>query len=253
MKANVLISFFCLLFMMQKTETKASSRDADSILHNIQGKIYNAFISDISKKTNTLQELKDQLTEIDKGKQNRTLIYWRSYLQFYSTILYSQTGKKAMAQEEVELGMELLNNVSNKSSEEFTLLARLESIALQFAGMNIMSLSKSMNDNIQRALQLEKNNLRANFVYGSIDYYTPVSFGGGKKAEQYLLNAIKLPSQNDHGKYEPTWGKDEAYEMLINLYLKNGEIDKAKFYFEEASTKYPRNFQIMALKEKVLK
>lgn len=253
MRANVLISFFCLLFVMQKTNAMTSSRDADSILHNIQGKIYNAFISDISKKTNTLQGLKDQLTKIDKGKQNRTLLYWQCYLQFYKTILYSQTGKKDQAKEEVELGIEILNNLSNKSSEEFTLLARLESIALQFAGMNIMSLSKSMNDNIQRALQLDKNNLRANFVYGSIDYYTPVTFGGGKKAEQYLLNAIKLPNQNDQGKYEPTWGKDEAYETLINLYLRNGEKDKAKFYFEEASKKYPKNFQIMALKEKVLK
>lgn len=253
MKTNVLISFFCLLLVIQKTEIIACSRDADSILFNIQDKIYNAFVSDISKNTNILQRYKGQLAEIDKGQQNRTLLYWQSYLQFYNTILYSQTGEKSKAKEEVELGMEWLNNLPNKSCEGFTLLARLESIALQFAGMNMMSLSKSMTENIQRALQLDKNNIRANFVYGSIDYYTPVSFGGGKKAEHFLLNAIKLPSQNDQGRYAPTWGKDEAYELLINLYLKNGEKDKAKFFFEEASKKYPQNFQIMNLRKEVFK
>lgn len=252
MKSKILICFFCLLLIMQKTEAKVFDSVSDSTLNNIQGKIYNAFVSDISKQTSTLEKLKEQLIEIDKSNQNRTVMYWRAYLQFYSTILHSQTGKKDQAKAEVELGMEILNNLSNKSSEEFTLLARLESIALQFAGMHMMSLSKSMNDNIQRALQLDKNNLRANFVFGAIDYYTPPAFGGGKKAEQYLLYAIELPNQKDQRKYEPTWGKDEAYEMLINLYLKNGEKDKAKKYFEEASKNYPRNYQLMALKEKVM-
>lgn len=253
MKTKLLICIIGLFFATGESTSAQTSGNVDSVLNNIQAKVYNAFVSDISKKTDELQKLKIQLATLEKGDQNRILVYWRSYLQFYNTIFYSQTGKKSNAKEEITVGIELLNNISNKSSEEYSLLARLESIALQFAGMNVIRLSKRMNDNIQRALQLDGDNVRANFVYGSIDYYTPPAFGGGKRAEQYLLRSIQLNEKDHAGNFNPTWGKDEAYELLINLYLKNKENEKAKALFEEALKIFPENYQIMALREKVYK
>ena len=253
MKAKLLLCIVGLFFATLEVSFAQTSGNADSVLNNIQAKVYNAFVSDISTKTNELQKLKMQLATLETSGQNRILVYWRSYLQFYNTILYSQTGKKSDAKEEVNVGIELLNNIPNKSSEDYSLLARLESIALQFAGMNVMNLSKSMNDNIQRGLQLESDNVRANFVYGSIDYYTPAAYGGGKQAEKYLLRAIQLKEKDLVGNYSPTWGKDEAYELLINLYLQNKDAEKAKSLFEEAIKIFPHNYQIMTLREKVYK
>lgn len=251
MKTNLFLLFFVLLLASSKTSMAKEAVQVDSLLTNIQLKVFNAFIADISRNASELPTLKAQLKE--HPNQDRLVSYWRSYLQFYSTIVHVQQGDRVKAKAAAEAGIKLLNGIADKTSEEYTLLARLESMTLQFAGMQVAAQSKKMSDNIQRALQLDPDNLRANLVYGSIDYYTPAEFGGGKNAEKYLLRAIELPDQNSDHPYAPTWGKDEAYELLINLYIRNKADDKAKSYFEEAVKKYPNNYQIQALKDKIAK
>ncbi|KGE14233.1 hypothetical protein [Sphingobacterium deserti] len=127
MKMKLSICFISVFLVMQTCVMARSNGTADSVLNNIQERVYNAFVSDVSQKTEKLQELKGQLGNLDKGKQSAILVYWRAYLQFYTTILYSQSGKKSNAKEEVDFGIELLSSLPNKSSEDFALLARLES------------------------------------------------------------------------------------------------------------------------------
>lgn len=221
-------------------------------LDSVQFKIYKAFVTDMmAQEYEEMGKLNQQLMLLAKEKSNNLISYWQAYLQFYQGIFHLQMNQPENAKDEIEKGIEIISDIHNKTVEDYALLSRLQSIYLQFAGMKIMNLSKEMNDNGRKALELDSENLRANFVHGCNDFYTPEMYGGGKEAEKYFLKAIALPDQKIANKYMPSWGKDEAYELLIKLYLKHGDKEKAGQYYDEAILLYPQNFMIKQLEKSV--
>jgi pentatricopeptide repeat protein len=93
-------------------------------------------------------------------------------------------------------------------------------------------------------LQKDSLNLRAYYVLGANDFYTPEQYGGGKKAEFYLKRAILLNNQTVSNPYLPSWGKNSAYEMLIRLYINHKQFDEARKYFQEARALFPDDYMI---------
>ena len=82
----------------------------------------------------------------------------------------------------------ILNDIGNKTSETYALLALVQSFSIQFAsGMEAGRISAGIRENAGKALELDSTNVRGWYVLGSNDYYTPASFGGGKKVEYSLL------------------------------------------------------------------
>jgi len=258
MKKSTIFLFAILLPILLHSENIVSTKSDSqkhihsNLLDSIQSKIYNVFVADMTRQENVeMKKLNRELLSLSKEKSNAIINYWLGYLQFYQGIFYLQTKQNENAKNEINKGIDIINEIKSKTSEDYALLSRLQSISLQFAGMKVMSLSKVMTENSKTALKLDPENLRANFIYGSNDFYTPEMYGGGKEAEKYLLKAISLPEQKISNKYLPSWGKDEAYEMLIKFYLKKGNKDKAKHYYEEAIKLYPQNFMIMQLSGKI--
>jgi hypothetical protein len=232
--------------------TQPDNYQSDSLLINIQSKIYNAFVKDrISQKNDALNELSIQLEDLFKEKKQNLILYWRSYLQFYSSINYLAQGDNKLAGNEINKGIELLTSIEKKYSEEYALLAMLQSFSIQFDYSNAMYISEDVNKNVNSAISLDSTNLRAWYVSASNDFYTPEQYGGGKKAEKYLLKAISLPAQKIINGYLPSWGKEESYELLIELYIKNENWDMAKKYFQEGIAAFPKSYVINQLAPKL--
>lgn len=102
------------------------------------------------------------------------------------------------------------------------------------------------------AVELDPENIRANFVYASNDFYTPEMYGGGKEAESYLLKALELPSQKVENTYLPSWGREEAYEMLIKVYIKAEKWNEAKEHYAAGIEEFPRSYVINQLAAKLI-
>ena len=133
------------------------------------------------------------------------------------------------------------------------MLALLQSFSIQFkSGMEAGAMSSKVKNNVKKAIKLDEQNLRAYYVAGSNDYYTPEKYGGGAEVENYLLKAISLPDQKIKSVVLPSWGKESAYEMLIKWYIKKENWAKAKQYFTEANTLYPQNYPISQLAVKLV-
>jgi hypothetical protein len=232
--------------------TQSENVQSDSLLIDIQNKIYNAFVKDrISQKNDALNELSIQLENLYKTKNQNLILYWRSYLQFYSSINYLSKGDTRSAENEINKGIELIESIEKKNSEDYALLAMLQSFSIQFDTSNAMYISEDINKSINSAISLDSTNLRAWYVSASNDFYTPEQYGGGKKAEKYLLKAISLPAQRIVNGYLPSWGKEESYQMLINLYIQNENWDLAKKYFQEGITAFPKSYLINQLASKL--
>lgn len=225
----------------------------DSLLVGIQGKIYNAFVQSLMSKNNTaLKTISGKLEELNKQRKQNLIVYWRAYLQFYSSIYYLKIGDKENAEKEIDKGIEYLDEMNNKNSEDYALLAMLQGFGIQFKGMKAMFISSSIKKNAKQAIAMDTSNLRAYYVYASNDFYTPEKYGGGKEAEHYLLKAIKLKAQNVKNEYLPSWGKEEAYEMLIKLYIKKEKWDLAKKYFQQGIKEFPESYTINQLASKLV-
>lgn len=234
-------------------QTQVEEVQPDIFLSGIQSKIYNAFVQSLMTKEDTnLLELSNRLKKLNETEQQKIIMYWQSYLQFYCSLFYLKNGDKKRAEKEIDQGIEWLDKMKNKNSEDYALLALLQSFGIQFKGMRAMFISDEINKNAKLAIANDSTNLRAYYVYGSNDFYTPVKYGGGKEAEKYLLKAISLPAQKVKNEFLPSWGKEESYELLIRYYIGNEKWDLAKKYFQEAIKEYPESHTINQLATKLV-
>ncbi|MFO7827406.1 MAG: hypothetical protein R6V23_02185 [Bacteroidales bacterium] len=234
-------------------QTQIEQINSDTLLVEIQSKIRNAFVQSLMAKDNEkLVALSNKLEELYTGKKHNIILYWRSYLQFYSSIYHLENGDKKTAEQEIDKGIEWINEMENKNSEDYALLAMLQGFGIQFKGMKAMFISKDIKENAKKAIAIDSTNLRAYYVYASNDFHTPKKYGGGTEAEEYLLKALSLPEQKVENKYLPSWGKEESYEMLIKLYIRSEKWDLAKKYFKEGIEKYPDSYTINQLDSKLI-
>jgi hypothetical protein len=226
----------------------AEQMEPNSILKNIQDKIYDAFVKAIvTDKPDDLNKIDEALFSLYKENPQNLVVYWNSYLKFYQSVYYLQHGEDKKAEKLVDTGIDWLKELKKKNSEDYALLSMLQGYSLQFKGMRAMFISGEVNESAERAISLDSTNLRAYYVYGSNDFYTPEKYGGGKKAENYLLKALSLPSQKINNEYLPSWGRAEAYELLIKLYMRNESWEKAKEYFRKAKAEFPDSYIINQL------
>lgn len=163
-----------------------------------------------------------------------------------------QVSDKKGYMDSADKGIAVLSAIKHKSVEDYALLSRIQGLYMRYAGIRAVFIFKSMNKNAQTALDMDSNNIRANFVIANNDYFTPKAYGGGKIAEKHFLKAISLPEKNEDKKYWPTWGKDEAYEYLIRFYIDNNRKDDAIKYAKTAKEKYPASYMIQQLYNSLL-
>ncbi|MDR1623927.1 MAG: hypothetical protein LBS04_03035 [Tannerellaceae bacterium] len=229
---------------MYGNEKGSQSPDSDSLLYNRQEKVYGAFIASFQDKgIERLVEIESRLKALPV--QNQITSYWFAYAKYYEAIYYIKLYEKKQCQKEIALAISTLEKVTDKHSETYALLAFIQSFSSQFSGgMAVVSLSEKVRKNAEKAIELDSANLRAWYILASNDYYTPPAFGGGAKCEKYLLKAISLEEQTIPNPSMPSWGKSNAYHMLIGYYINKDDYSKAKDYLNTALSLYPDNYMI---------
>ncbi|NRB54194.1 MAG: hypothetical protein HRU41_41485 [Saprospiraceae bacterium] len=227
--------------------------NVDPKLANIEGRIYDSFVQGImTKETKQMEAIGEQLAQLYGERKHKLIQYWRAYLQYYTAIYHLQAGDEKQSEKACDQGITWMKSISDKNAEDYALLAMLQGFGIQFKGMRAMFISGTIKRNLKKARALDADNLRVQFVSGSNDYYTPAKYGGGKEAEKYLLKAISLPSQKNPNEMLPSWGLQEAYEMLIKMYIKAERWEEAKTYFNKGAVACPNSYVINQLAPKLV-
>lgn len=225
----------------------------DSTFNRIQDKIYGAFIASFGqRKPDPIDEIISQIKN-SKAKVANLSEYWIAYAQYYRSIHFIKFGKKDECEKAVREGIAILDDKKNKNAEDLALLALLQSFSIQFeSGINAGIVSNRAKANAAKAIELDPSNLRAHYVSGSLDYYTPAQYGGGKKVEGFLRKAVKLPDQKTKNPYLPSWGKEEAYSMLIEHLLNENNKTEAMAFYKEGIKLFPESYQLGELAKKLI-
>ncbi len=226
----------------------------DSLLFRIQDNIYNTFVSSIATgNASPLTELKQKLDAYYEESSIPLVRYWQSYLLYYESIFLLKSEEEKKAKASITLAIEYLEEIDEKNSEDYALLAMVESFGIQFQpGFKAPITSARVKKYAEKAMAIDPDNLRAYYVLASNDFYTPEQYGGMQKAEEFLLKAVSLPEQAIENPFLPSWGRDQSYEMLIRFYLKKEQMAEAKAAYKEAIEAYPDNYMINSLASKLL-
>lgn len=255
-----IIILFVALFAIAaiNTETYATEMNrgssvmvSDDILNGIQDKIETAMNDCFAQ--NSITPLDNIAKSLDALKsRNNIVLYWKSYINYYKSVFYGKSGNTDDSKKAIKEAYVMLEKMRNKNSEDYALLALIQSFYIQFtSGMAAGALSSKIVGNAEKALELDSTNLRGWYVLGSNDFYTPESFGGGNKVEYYLKKAISTPPKNIKNPYLPTWGREYTYELLIRYYIRKDKKDEAKEYLQIAEKEFPTSYFISEYKKKM--
>lgn len=236
-----------LLVLVCMTFSIFAQGDKTSLLVNLQEKIDSCFV--VSYKEKDVTPLLEVEKSIDGIKMNNYLPqYWGAYLKLNLSIMYSKIGDDVKGEESINEAINMLNAIENKDAEVFALFAYSQCLSIQYVrGMQAGMISQSAGQNVKNARKIDENNIRAWYVSGVLDFYTPKSFGGQKECEQFFKKAISLEEKNTDNPYLPTWGKEDSYIMLINYLLVNERKNEAEQYYKEAISAFPSSSSLQEL------
>lgn len=222
------------------------AEQCDSLLIRIQDKIdYLLYKQDIDSLNYVCNKLNDDTPNH---------IYWQAYTRYSMSIYFQNSKKMDKSEIEVKHAIQLLEKYNKKSAEHYSLLGLCYAQLINFTnGMQSGIISEKIIMNANKALRIDDKNMRAYYLLGSTDFFTPKEFGGGKKVEKYLLKAISLPENPTNLSCTPHWGKDYSYIFLIQFYLNNNRNEIAKRYISEAYKLYPNNQYIIEMYEAIYK
>lgn len=220
---------------------------------NIHNRIMDAFMNSFAVQNNSkMISLIDEFSSLYSKSQNSIFLYWKGYALYYNSIIYLKNGKKDESYDELKKGIEALESIKKKNSEDCALLSMLHSFSCQFLKFpKVIQASKNATNYIEKAMKLDNNNPRVYYVLANNDYYTPERYGGGSKVEEYALKALSLPAQKIANPYLPSWGRQESYELLTNYYLKKKNMQQAKKYIQSGLLEYPDSYTLKYNKSKL--
>lgn len=230
--------FILLLCFMLLAAYPLSAQDL-SFLQNIQSKIDSALSRSFAhQNTAPLDSMLTQLANLTP--QNNLTIYWQSYARSMETIYFMRNKQAKEAKHIINRACDDMEQLNKKNAEDYALLASVQNLAIQFrSGMGAGKLSSQAVGNAQTALQMDSTNLRAWYVLATNDFYTPAFFGGGKKTEKFLLKALSFPAQQVPNPYMPSWGREEAYQLLLTYYVQKEQYEQARVLLNAAQKEYP--------------
>lgn len=176
---------------------------------------------------------------LDK-KQGNIWGYWKSFTLLYLSYFYEQQKEPSKAKRALETAASLIESESEKTTEDYALLAYIQCLSIQYAkGMECGVLSTKSRNNAKRAVREDPDNLRGWLVLGVLDYFTPRQLGGKELCEEYFMKAIQLKARKSANPYRPGWGKPDAYQLLMDYYLECGEKGKARNVYQMAVKEFP--------------
>lgn len=195
-----------------------------------------------------LDELRAEIVAVKDPEYTRLVAYWASYLDFQLAVFANIHDDVARSKTAVTRGIETLEAIEGKNVEELNLLAFLQGFSIEFAdGEELIDISDRAHANVATAMKLNPDNLRTQYVTGCLDFYTPAEYGGQKVAQIHLTKATTLPANAIDSPYLPTWGKAEAYELLVRYYSAKGEVETARKTLDEGLALYPDDHQLSEL------
>lgn len=205
---------------------------ADTRILNFQASIEDAYAKSLVAK-NPAPLIADLKLLNNNPVSNR---YWISYNYLHQALFYINNKDNNTAKKMIKTGLLTIQDSKIKNSEEFALLAYLQCMYIKFtSGLESGVYVQKSIFNANKSIELDPNNIRGWYILGLLDYYTPRKIGGGKKCEEFFKKAISVKVNQKL----PTWGRKDAYLLLITYYSDNKQFEQIRIVKTKARLEFP--------------
>jgi len=184
----------------------------------------------------------DELESIYSDNPSGELLY-DIVEAYYGYVAYTiGIDKNNEAREYMESAEHYLEKLEEKQAYKASALAFKGAFIAFEIGMNrakAVYLGPKSMSNINRALELEPENINALIEKGNAEYHMPRIFGGSyRKAAEYFNRAVNTLEETDRN-LSCNWKYMNALAWLAQSYEKAGKIDKAENIYQKILEKEP--------------
>ncbi len=239
-------TFFGVLFLFVTTLSAQKS------LENIEQKIITAYKMSVKTKTDQFQSVHKILNSLD-SKENSKAVYWIAFSKYQQARFSNRINHEKAAFKLLKEGIQKLKSIKNPNSEELVLHGTMLSFSIMFQRNIAAIISGKAHTLYDKALHKNKKNLRAYLAIGKSDYFKPVQYGGGFKAESYLKQALSKPDKSTDASFAPTWGRELVYYYLASFLHRENRIEEANSYGKQGLKKFPNSDILKSLVDKLNK
>lgn len=250
------IIFFCSLFLaLQSSALSAQRSTAPMDLNTMEEMLNKKLITSYEKKNNSeYPALIKRLDDSYNSTKNDLYLYWKAYAQFHNSVIYKHKSNDAKAKTEIESAIETLESIKTMKSDDYALLSLVQLFSCQFIKVpRLIFRAKSAKSNAEKAIKLDPKNIRAYYVYASLNYNMPENHGGRVEVEEYAMKALAQPDQSTVNPQMPVWGRELVYEMLTSFYIEEMENAKAQKYVDEGLKIFPESKKLKANNKRIPK
>lgn len=229
--------FLGLVWLIQTASIQAQ--------HRVEIELKNAFQKGVETVNDTeLEALKKKYEHEFKNVPTASNRYWNAYALYQQSLLNLVLEHNDKAEQLCEQTLTLLQT-EEANTEQLALLSLVLGFSTQFKGYWAMiRLGQEAYITAEKALEMDTNNIRALYVLAINDFYTPKIFGGGKRVESLLQKALSLPESNSS--QSPTWGREEAFELIVKYYREKKQNDLADQYLKKGLQAFPNSTLLKA-------
>jgi len=226
------------------------SLSAQQQLENIEKKVNNAYRLSVQSKTDQFESVYSIVHALE-AKKSPDVRYWTAFAKYQQARFYNRIKNEKEAFKLLKEGIQELKYIKKPNSEALVLQGTMLSFSIAFQRNIAAIISGKVHALYDKALHKNKNNLRAYLAIGKSDYFKPVQYGGGFKAESYLKQALSKPDKSTNSSFGPTWGRELAYYYLSSFLLREGRIVDAHSYCNQGLKKFPKSGILKSLRNKI--
>lgn len=231
---------------------KISALSQSFSLKSLEQKIIELADSLQAKGPLDLLHIIDSLEKMKQPESDLYSKYWHCYA-LYRLGNYYAKNDLSESKKIVEKAISILDADTKRNSEDNVLIGMLTSYSIKFYSGNATTLSAKARKFYDIAIGQDAKNMRAYFAIARTDYNKPVEFGGGKIVEQNILKALSLKNSNSENLAAPTWGREDAYILLINFYIREERLMDAQIFCNRALQEFPNSVQLKEMKKNLEK
>lgn len=229
--------------MMVQANPAAASPDPAKVLADVQGRINAARLQAVTANdAAALEEIATQLRSINAGSTGQAAYYsayWLAYTDYLIASRRLKDNRRPEAASMLNEAATLLNNISTKDVETYTLLSLVAGLRIVAGGSETISEAmRQARDALERAIALDPKNARVLYARALADYTTPKEYGGGRVAEGFAWQAIGRPAESTRG-LKPAWGHDDSAALLVKILRASGRDADATALLTRFSAEYP--------------
>jgi len=177
--------------------------------------------------------------------------YWRSYADYQVALLNLGGRNRDLAKSCLADALQNLNEADPQDAEVHALRALVIGLNLAFStSLTVMNDLTHASEDLRQAAILAPTNVRVLYASAVADYATPANYGGRRKAEGLLRNALgQAPEPNRP--LRPTWGQDDCAALLIKILLDSDRQAEAKSMFEKYQAQFPNSAPLTTIERKL--